>query len=1058
MPETVIGPQRVEDNQAFRETRSTWVDVGVDNFTKPPAQDPDKFMQFTNILPPATRVLQRRYGYSAFAPKLDSGSGDGVVGTAVPTIKAGNMFYYQNLHDVIRTIIAAASDGTGSTSISNKVGYWDSSSVFQTIFTPSAGAGRVYAAESRDWEYFADGVAADLKKWNYDPGTGNPTLAGWGTVAPTTAIDIFAVNGTVQSWQPLTVFSTMGFITDASNHIQMLVSVNATGTNANAVLGKTGVGQPSWNQTPNGTTTDSPVTWTNTGPVGLWSAGHAYSNASNNHGTSSAPCTIYDPVTGGIFNQINGGAFPATVTSGSVRPGFDSTVGWTSPTLADGTKWTSLGVIGTQTWKPSTFYPNPAANFGALRGQATVFEPVDVISAYNASTGAFTQDVFAQTSTTSGTTPASESHPFWTATTGVFTSDNQLRWLDMGTKTWASGGTVIGWAPGSTTFTVIYDGANYQVCMVGGTNSVGAPSWGTNYGDLTTDGAVQWRCVGQQLTWAASTQWYLPANGFVPPASSSAFGGASIIDTNSVLESVIESGKSGSTAPVWPGVGSTVGDPSVGAGNITWKAIETVTAGGLGNVTLTNGGRRYYVVFQNSTAGTLSDVGPISEITGNVTNAQIFLTNIPVSNDSQIDTKLILSTADGGDPTTLYLIGSIPNSQTTFTDNISEINLLLQPIYQETDISGNLIGVFNNQPPPNGLYPTLHKNRIWLIKGDDLYFSKSLADVITSTGTVAGNPEEAFDPNNTLACSLDAEKVTGLLSDGYSLYIGTERHVKRLAGDSPSNFVLPNTIFSEAGVMNQRVWKIVFVREQPVGAMWITPDFRVLESDFNVYSNVGEKIQTTLNSINPAALDACWATFVAYDTYAFYALFIPTGNNTSPDTLCLFDLQRRQWYIWQFADNFLSGLYYVSLSGVPRWINADTNGDIRFINRTDVTDRALDTPVGIASTIQTSWMPLGDGQMRKLLNEIEVGTSLSGTLVTVEGATTQADFTSPHTVISNAPLVRNFLGDYKVFLAGSTTKDRYYRFTFTTTSTIASTIADVLMSSYGIEVIPVSRI
>ena len=64
----------------FRYARRTWVTCGVDNYTAPPAQNPDLFEVLTNVLPPVTGVLRRRWGTRAFAPTLDSGgvTGDGI--------------------------------------------------------------------------------------------------------------------------------------------------------------------------------------------------------------------------------------------------------------------------------------------------------------------------------------------------------------------------------------------------------------------------------------------------------------------------------------------------------------------------------------------------------------------------------------------------------------------------------------------------------------------------------------------------------------------------------------------------------------------------------------------------------------------------------------------------------------------------------------------------------------------------------------------------------------------------------------------------------------------
>ena len=75
-------PLNVGEQEAalYRYARKTWQDCGVDNYTEPPAQNPDLFEMLTNILPPQTGILRRRWGYRAFIPLLDSGgvNGDGV--------------------------------------------------------------------------------------------------------------------------------------------------------------------------------------------------------------------------------------------------------------------------------------------------------------------------------------------------------------------------------------------------------------------------------------------------------------------------------------------------------------------------------------------------------------------------------------------------------------------------------------------------------------------------------------------------------------------------------------------------------------------------------------------------------------------------------------------------------------------------------------------------------------------------------------------------------------------------------------------------------------------
>jgi len=136
----------------------------------------------------------------------------------------------------------------------------------------------------------------------------------------------------------------------------------------------------------------------------------------------------------------------------------------------------------------------------------------------------------------------------------------------------------------------------------------------------------------------------------------------------------------------------------------------------------------------------------------------------------------------------------------------------------------------------------------------------------------------------------------------------------------------------------------------------------------------------------------------------------------------------------------------------------DTNGNIRLIDTNGVQDRETDTPVNITSTIRTTWLNLGDPTTRKTLNEVELETSATNTLVTIEGASNASDFASPNVIISNLPLVTNIFGQLKTFTSGFPSIYRYYRFTFTSVSSVASSPNDVLLGYFSTEVLPLNRI
>jgi len=77
MADARITPLKVNEPEGtYRYTRAMWEAAGVDNHMLPPAQDPDKFEVLSNIMPPATNILKRRWGYRPFRPQLEQGGGD----------------------------------------------------------------------------------------------------------------------------------------------------------------------------------------------------------------------------------------------------------------------------------------------------------------------------------------------------------------------------------------------------------------------------------------------------------------------------------------------------------------------------------------------------------------------------------------------------------------------------------------------------------------------------------------------------------------------------------------------------------------------------------------------------------------------------------------------------------------------------------------------------------------------------------------------------------------------------------------------------------------------
>jgi hypothetical protein len=66
-------------------------------------------------------------------------------------------------------------------------------------------------------------------------------------------------------------------------------------------------------------------------------------------------------------------------------------------------------------------------------------------------------------------------------------------------------------------------------------------------------------------------------------------------------------------------------------------------------------------------------------------------------------------------------------------------------------------------------------------------------------------------------------------------------------------------------------------------------------------------------------------------------------------------------------------------------------------------------------------------------------------LITIKGASKSSEFNTPHSVITDQPLILSPFGDLSVYLASSTSKDRFYQITFT-----SETDASVFLAGFDV--------
>lgn len=959
--------------------------AGQDSWTLPPAQNQDMFTQLSNVEPVLQGILQRRRGYTLFTNAF-----------------GGNVFTHSyafrsealNLKELVFTSPGnvVATDETGAT-------------ILNPVFAPtSTQAPRMVL--SRDYAYFADQIQADSLKWD---GTSNAlNVTNWG-------IDINSALSSLGPDAPGAAFTPGGG--------------GGPGSQGPLVIG-TGTDQGGGSST-----------WLNPGSFGTAISSSFIPGGGNSN--------ILRATMAGASTPFN---IPGTATITGITVAFEKNADLTGTnTITDvSVVLVKAGAVTGTNHAAGGFwqiFPVTATYGSSADLWGTTWTPSDInnagfgfqIQAHNSFVSSHNGAVGGARITVSYTTPVSGA---WINPNNILLDDGAVA-----TATLSSVATPINHLQASAFGFSVPAGATVSGIQVDITCSQSSITTikPNLYVSLLKAGITSGtqKIFQPPSTTLATITLGGPGDLWGNTWVSTDFGAAFGVDMYSFFNAV-----SGNTTFSVDFVQITV---FLSASALVLGAPTS------GNINLLSG-RTYFYVFENSRTGHTSDLSPATLSTGPLTNKEVPLSAIPTSTDPQVDTVIILATADGNDETTLYFVTSLAIGTSTYTDNTPDSltatvtsgpSLLTNNIYQETDEFGFLHGVANNKLPPLGTFPTKHKGRLYEAKGHILYFSKSLGDVVTSTGLTTGKWEEAWPATNQIDISTRAETISGLLSDGETLWIGTERAIRRLIGDSPQNFQEPEIQFNETGVLNQECWQVVFFEGQSVGSMWLTPDFRVMASDFNTYEDVGMPIQDVLNSINPSAAQTIHAAFVSQGPSDYYMLYLPTGSATAPNTICVFNLRAKKWCIWNPTDDITSSLFNISGQGIPQWLFTSSDGNIYFWDNSINLDRNGNTPVGYAVTIQTVWLDMDDYNIRKFVNQIIPTTADQASLtVAVNGASNELDFNTPLQVIPATTVTpASIPTDVFVPLASGPSHNRAFQFTFVSPP---STIKNVL-TGFAIE-------
>lgn len=130
-------------------------DAGIDVFASGPSNDPQAFLDLTNLLPAMSEGLNRRWGLTPY-----SGSETGVTTSVIPT----RTFVYNVPQDQSNPANTATTNVWFATDDQNFKGFLDNGTAYSGYAPSNFGSpGTMGAVTSRNWFYYGNGTAAPRK-------------------------------------------------------------------------------------------------------------------------------------------------------------------------------------------------------------------------------------------------------------------------------------------------------------------------------------------------------------------------------------------------------------------------------------------------------------------------------------------------------------------------------------------------------------------------------------------------------------------------------------------------------------------------------------------------------------------------------------------------------------------------------------------------------------------------------------------------------------------------------------------------------------------------------
>lgn len=316
------------------------------------------------------------------------------------------------------------------------------------------------------------------------------------------------------------------------------------------------------------------------------------------------------------------------------------------------------------------------------------------------------------------------------------------------------------------------------------------------------------------------------------------------------------------------------------------SSAPSLADGGAGSLSAAN----YYgvVTFYNTETGAESNPSAASSVLALGASKQIAWSSIPTSTNGQVNARRLYRTLPNQQGVYFFVAQISDNFTTTYTDNVIDADL-----DEEASLRNGL-------PPSNVIYNVIHKERMWVSDGVDLFYSEQ------------GKPESFYSLSKIQITPDDGHEMRGLHSFGDRLAVGKTNGIHFITGTSEANFSV-STLSNRHGVHSHHSMK------NAEGLMfWFGGSDFFVTDGVTVESISDPKVKDIVDAIPNDQRENVVAA--VEPSLGWYVASVASGvGQTTNNKLLIYNYRDKVWSVFEYA------------AGAPRFIGDFYGSDFELL-------------------------------------------------------------------------------------------------------------------------------